>query len=89
MRSAPERSVADLRGAEYFDQREFLRSTYAGYRHRMVALIYGGLIAVPALILARYRRLRPTLAALAPAVLAGTTALAVVGLAGVTANLLI
>src|SRR5262249_36747135 len=80
---ALERRIAKVEGARYFDQREFLRSTYARFRARTLELLGIGLVLVFLMILARYRALRPTLAALLPAVLAAGGALSALSLLSV------
>lgn len=82
------RAVRAVPSVEYFDQGAFLRATYARYRQRTLQLVGVGLLAVFGLIYSRYRRVGRALSAFLPAVLAATTALAVVGLLGVRANLM-
>jgi predicted exporter len=79
---------AELDDVHYFDQQSFLRGIYAAYRSRTVVLIGLGLLAVAALLYLRYRRLRPTLATILPAVLAAALTLAVLALLGIAVNLL-
>src|SRR5690606_40950788 len=54
----------------------------------LLQLVGIGLLAVLAMIALRYRAIGPTLAAFVPALLAGSTALAVLVLAGFSLNLL-
>jgi predicted exporter len=82
-----ERRLAAIPEARYFDQRGFLRATYGAFRARALELIALGVAVVFLMVLARYRRLRPALAAVLPAVLAAGGALAVLGLLGVTIDL--
>ncbi len=85
---AIERAIAGLDGVAYFDQGAFLRETYGRYRRRTLEVLVAGLGAVLAMLVARYRRAGTALAAFATPALAGATALAVVGLAGIPANLM-
>jgi len=71
-----------------FEQAAFLDSIQADYRLRTSRLVALGLFAVAAVLLLRYRRVRPTLAAFAPAVLAAATSLAILSLAGARPHLL-
>lgn len=80
--------VEGLDGVAYFDQSAFLRETYGRYRRRTLEVIIAGLGAVFLMLLARYRGVGSALSAFAPSVLAGATALAVVGLLGIPANLM-
>ena len=82
-----QRRLAALPEARYFDQQVFLSSTYAAFRSRVLELIALGLVAVFGMVLARYRSLRPALAAVLPAVLASGGALAVLALCGVAIDL--
>lgn len=82
------RRVAEVPGADVFEQGRFLRETYARYRRRTLELLAVGLAAVFAMLLARYRRVGAALAAFLPSVLAGAAALAVVPLTGAAANLM-
>jgi predicted exporter len=82
-----QRRLASIPEASYFDQRSFLRSTYGAFRARALELIALGVAIVFLMVFARYRRLRPALAAVLPAVLAAGGALAVLGLLGVTIDL--
>jgi predicted exporter len=80
--------LADLEGVHYFDQQIFLQQIYGHYRTRTVRLIGVGLLAVIALLYARYRRLRVAFATAGPAILAAGTTLGALSLAGVAINLL-
>lgn len=86
--AALEARLAGLEGARFFDQTELLEDAYGRFRERTIEMIAVGLVLVLLLVLARYRRLGPALAAFVPAVLAAATALAVVLLAGQQANLM-
>jgi predicted exporter len=85
--AAVERRLAQVPEARYFDQRAFLRATYAAFRSRALELIGLGVLVVFLMVLVRYRALRPALAAVLPAVLAAGGALAVLALHGVTIDL--
>lgn len=82
------RRLQGLEGVDYFDQTAQLRQVYGQFRARTEQVIVGGLVAVFALIYARYRRLRPALAAFLPALLAGGAALGALALVGVQLNLM-
>ncbi len=77
-----------IEGVRLFDQTRFLGSAYGRFRTRTLQMIGVGLVAVFLLLLLRYRRLMPAIAAFAPAVLAAATALAVLTLIGYRANLM-
>ncbi len=80
--------LSDIPGAYFFDQRATMRSAYGRYRQRTVELVGAGLALVGLLVLVRYRRLGPALAAFVPAVLAAVTTLAVLALAGAAIHIL-
>ncbi len=82
------RLVDAIPGAHYFDQQEFIGRTYARVRERTLEAVTAGLLAMFVLVFLKYRSARRTLAAGLPAVLAAATTLAILGLLGVTANLL-
>jgi predicted exporter len=86
--AALERAFAGLDGVHYFDQDRFLAEVYGRYRTRASALILAGLVAVVALLQLRYRRLRLSFAAAAPAMLAAASTLALLSLLGVPVSLL-
>lgn len=81
-------ALRDIPGVDAFDQRTFLRETYARYRRRTMHVIAAGLVAVLAMLFARYRRAGVALAALAPAVLASAASMGAVGVMGAPANLM-
>lgn len=81
-------ALDDIPGVATFDQREFLRETYARYRRRTTQVIAAGLLAVLALLYGRYRRVGVALGALAPAVLASGAAMGAVGILGTPATLM-
>jgi predicted exporter len=85
---AVEARLAGLEGVRLFDQARFLQDAYGGFRTRTLEMIGVGLVAVFLIVLARYRRLGPALAAFVPAVLAAATALATLVLLGYEANLM-
>jgi predicted exporter len=80
--------IADLEDVHLFDQRALMAELYGRHRTQTIQLVGIGLLAVLAMIAIRYRALGPTLAAFVPALLAGSTALAVLVLAGYELNLL-
>jgi predicted exporter len=86
--AALESALADLPNVVYLDQNKHLGEAYRGYRREVLRLTSAGLVAVFGLILLRYRRLRITLAAFLPALLAAGATLALLSLAGETLHLL-
>lgn len=81
-------TLEDLQGVELFDQHAFMERVYREYRTRTLELVGFGLLGVLGVIAWRYRRPRVILAAFVPAVIAATTTLALLGLAGVEVHLL-
>jgi predicted exporter len=71
-----------LPGVRFVDQQRELARGHALYQERTLKLVLLGIAGVFALLLARYRRLAPTVAAFAPAALAAAVTLAVLGLWG-------
>ena len=82
------RRLEGLDGVTYFDQIEQLRHVYRQFRVRTLEVIGFGLIAVFALVYARYRQFRLALAAFLPAVLSAGAALGLLALLGVELNLM-
>ncbi len=82
------RRLDGLDGVHYFDQSALLRQVYRQFRSRTEQVIGGGLLAVFALVYARYRRLGRALAAFLPAVLSAGAALGLLALLGVQMNLM-
>ncbi len=80
--------IAQIPGAYYFDQEAFFASTYGRYRRRTLQVVAAGLLAMFAIVFLKYRRVRPTLAAGLPAVLAAAATLALLAALGVALNLL-
>ena len=64
-----EATVASIDGVRLFDQQRFFREVYEGYRKRILQVVASGFFAVLGLLLLRYRRLRPALAAFLPSLL--------------------
>lgn len=85
---ALEARLEGLEGVRLFDQQRFLQSAYGGFRTRTLEMMGVGLVAVFLIVLARYRRLGPALAAFLPAVLAAATSLATLSLVGGEATLM-
>jgi predicted exporter len=79
--------LAGLDGVYNWDQRAFLANAYAKYRQRVTALLLLGLLAVGAILLARYRSPRLTAAAFLPALLAAGGSLSVMALLGLEAHI--
>jgi predicted exporter len=80
--------VESIDGVRWLDQGAVMEQAYRNFRTRTLELVGFGLIAVFGLLLARYRRFGPALAAFLPALLAAFTAIGVLGLFGLQANLL-
>jgi predicted exporter len=87
-REALERSLAQVEDAFFFDQHRFLADAYGRYRRKTMELMVIGLVAVFALVLARYRRLRLSFAAFIPSLIAAASTLGFLGLLGMEANLM-
>ncbi len=66
---AVRRAIEGLPGVHFFDQLRFLNDVYAEFRSTTVRQIFTGNLLVIGLLLLRYRRLRPALAAFFPSVL--------------------
>jgi predicted exporter len=81
-------AVGDLPGVSFFDQVGFLDDVYARFRVQTLQSIGIGFFLIFCLHMVRYRRWRPALGALLPALLAVLTTLGVLGALGVTANLI-
>ena len=81
-------AVADLPGVHFFDQRQFLNDVYAELRVASVRQIFTGNLFVIALLLLRYRRVRPAVAAFFPSLLVSLILLGGFALFGVETNLL-
>jgi len=82
------RRLEPIEGVRYFDQARYLEGAYRAFRERSFLLVLGGLAVVFFMCLARYRSLVLGIAAVAPALLASTTSLAILALFGVQANLM-
>ncbi len=85
---AVRRAISDLPSVHYFDQKAFLDEIYADFRATTVEQIFVGNLLVVALLLLRYRRLRPALAAYFPSVLVALLLLAFFAATGTETNLL-
>jgi predicted exporter len=81
-------ALADLPGAQLFDQPAFLDETYARFRVQTLQAIAVGLLMIFVVHQIRYRRWRHALGALLPAMLAVLATLGILGALGVTANLI-
>ncbi len=86
--TAVERAVAAVPGATFFDQRAFVNQAWAAYRSTTWTLVLFGIVAILALVAARYRSLRLTAIAAVPAVVAGFATLGLLCLLGESLNLL-
>jgi predicted exporter len=85
---AIEARLRDMPDVFFLDQRAFLQEAYARIRTRTIEMIAVGLVAVFLIVHVRYRRLRLSLAAFLPAVLAVAATLAFLALWGTTLNLM-
>lgn len=81
-------SLAGLAHVYVFDQRSFLNEIYREFRATTLRQIGVGCVLVVLVLAARYRRLRPTLAAFLPSVLVAGVLLALFGALGIETNLL-
>jgi len=81
-------SLSDLGGVYYFDQKSFLAGLYTEYRARVMLLVPVGLLVVLGILCAHFRSLRTAVATLLPAVVSAGAAVGLLGLAGVSINLL-
>jgi predicted exporter len=80
--------LGDLDDVFVLDQRAFLQDAYARIRTRTLEMIAVGLVVVFLIVHLRYRRVRLSLAAFLPAVLAVATTLALLALFGSSLNLM-
>ncbi len=85
---AVRRAIADLPGARYFVQRDFVNELYAEFRTANVQQILTGSLLVVAVLLARYRRWRPALASFLPALLVPLFVFPALAFSGIAINLL-
>jgi len=85
---AVRRAIEGLPGVHFFDQRQFLNDVYAEFRITTVRQIFTGNLLVIGLLLLRYRRLRPAIAAFFPSVLVSLILLGSFAAFGVETNLL-
>jgi predicted exporter len=85
---AVRRAIEGLPGVHFFDQRQFLNDVYAQFRATTVRQIFTGNLLVIGLLLVRYRRLRPALAAFFPSALVTLLLLGGFAAFGVETNLL-
>jgi predicted exporter len=81
-------AVADLPGAQVFDQATFLDQVYARFRVQTLQAIAIGLVLIFFVHLVRYRRWRPALGALLPALFAVLATLGILGALGVRVTLI-
>lgn len=75
-------------GAQYFSQRDLLNKTTAEYRDQAQTMLYGGIVLILLLLMARYRNILVTLRTLLPAVMAAFFILAGWSLAAVAISFL-
>jgi predicted exporter len=80
--------LGDLDDVFVLDQRAFLQDAYGRIRTRTLEMIGVGLVVVFLIVHLRYRRVRLSLAAFLPAVLAVATTLALLALFGTSLNLM-
>jgi predicted exporter len=89
--ASPEALTEALSGLErtyVFDQRSFLNEIYREFRATTLRQMGVGCALVLLVLAARYRRVRPTLAAFLPSLLVAGTLLALLAALGVETNLL-
>lgn len=79
---------ADLEGVRYFDQERFLAGVWGSYRGQVLRLLAIGVLAMLAVVAARYRRPRDVFAAFTPALLGALTTVAALALLGESLHLL-
>jgi predicted exporter len=80
--------LAGLPGVRAVDVASFRVETYARFRQRLLQLLGIGLVIIILVLSTRYRQPRKTLAALAPAILAAAVSMSILGLLGVSLNLM-
>lgn len=80
--------LAGLAGVHYLDEPAFLADAYGRFRTRTLRMIGVGLVVVLAIVHLRYRRLRLSLAAFLPCVLASAATVSLLSLGGNSLNLL-
>jgi predicted exporter len=80
--------LGDLHDVFVLDQRAFLQDAYGRIRTRTLEMIGVGLVVVFLIVHLRYRKVRLSLAAFLPAVLAVATTLALLALRGTPLNLM-
>lgn len=81
-------ALADLDDVYLFEQRTFLNDIYAEFRVTTLRQIMFGTLFVAVVLLARYRRWRPAVAAFLPSVLVALVLLSAFAILGVETNLL-
>jgi len=86
--AAVREAIAAVPGARIFDQTAFTNEIYGAFRATTLRQIAIGSALVIAVLLLRYRRLRPALAAFLPSVLTALLLLSLLAAFGVEANLL-
>ncbi len=80
--------MADLDNVLVFDQRSVMAELYGRHRDQTIELVGLGLLAVMVILFARHGKVRPTLAAFTPAILAAGMTLALLVLFGQAITLL-
>jgi predicted exporter len=85
---ALEAALAPVGGVHFFDQRQFLNDVYAEFRTTTLEQLFIGNGLVILLLLVRYRRLRPAIAAFFPCTLVALLLLGSFAALGVETNLL-
>lgn len=81
-------ALSGMEDVELFEQDAFLDELYRGFRETTLQQIAVGTLLVALVLLVRYRRVRPALAAFLPSVLTALVLLGVLAAFGVQANLL-
>jgi predicted exporter len=81
-------AVADQPDVRLFDQKRFFREVYGEYRRRIVGVVVSGCFAGLALLVVRYRALRPALAAALPSLLVAGLLVALAAATGTETHIL-
>ncbi|HYB99553.1 MAG TPA: hypothetical protein VEC57_10530 [Candidatus Limnocylindrales bacterium] len=81
-------SIAEIPGARYFVQKDFVNELYRDFRDTSLQQILMGGVLVVLILLARYRAWRPALAAFLPSLLVPVFVLAAFAALGIPVNLL-
>ena len=86
--AAIDAAIEGLPQVAFFDQSRFFREVYGEYRERIVAVVVTGCFTVFGLLVLRYRRVRPALAAALPSLLVAGVLAAIAAALGVHTHIL-